>query len=243
MTLREELEPYMFSPGLVSHRKVLPHEKYPKSPNDDPTGNGIMYSCLGLIVANDNGEQVYNWVNDFHFALNCCTLDLGLYMRTPRKPDQQGQDDYLWLAAYHREIAENICWYGENVKGKLLGLPLFKYNFNTEKPGQFSWSAWLGRYPQLVAHFNACAGNDVPKSFAKQWANNMYLSAKKDPKDQDAWLHAWALHRHPPKYDFCERAAQYWRGYVLNEYGSKWAQGIAARCLDPEHPIGLKFIF
>lgn len=252
--LRSEINQYVFSPGLVSHRRLDSWEMNPKTASEDPSGNGVLYTAIYFLTLKKLGALTEEDLARFRATIRQCYKPgtIGLVMRSPRKPDQEGPDDYVGASAVDKYIAQEILTYGVKYPPLLLGFIPIPYVFNTEQERKFTFKAWLGRQVQLIAHWKTCAGRGAGLFSSVWWAVVMWLGTFKDERDNDGWMLSWLLSENTPrckifKWDlgewfFCRWARNYWRVKAQEKFGDR-VQGMAARCLEPGHPIGKYFVF
>jgi hypothetical protein len=242
--IREEIKQYLFSPGLICHRKVNPNEQNPTTASEDPTGNGVLYTALYYVTLAKLGVLTDEDKWRFREVIRQCYSpgNTGLIQRSPRKPDQEGPDDYVGAVAVDKLVAIDVLSYGQNNKAKLFKFISIPYVYNTEHPGIYRLKAHLGRQAQLIAHFKACAGSPAGFVTTIWWAIVITIGAFKDKTDNDGWLLSWLLTENCPDHFLCKWAKNFWRIKARETFGDQ-VQGIAARCLDSDHPIGKYFVF
>lgn len=242
--LRKEINQYVFNPGLVSHRRLDSWEMNPKTASDDPTGNGVLYTAIYFMTLGKLGDLREEDKWRFRETVRQCYKNgsYGLIMRSPRKPDQEGPDDYVAASAVDRAIALDILSYGKNYPAKVLKFIPIPYVFNTEQERVFTFKAWLGRQVQLIAHWRTCAGLRAGFFSSAWWSVVLFIGAFKDKRDNDGWMLSWILAENCPDWFFCRWARNFWRTKAQDVFGAE-VQGMAARCLEPGHPIGRHFVF
>lgn len=107
----------------------------------------------------------------------------------------------------------------------------------------FNDSAWLGRQPQLRAHFLFSA-NMKPGWFTKLWwIGNIIKSSYAKTANQDAWMLSWFLVQVAPKGFLLDKAKAFWYSRREKLFNEKKGQhsAIAANYLNKDHPIAKYF--
>ena len=172
--------------------KDLVYEKYLDanglmSGDGSITGNGLRYTSEYLIGLEKN--RIYDLSDAYQFfpVIDSCMLKTGLFSRTPSKQSaQQGPDDYIALihlgVALKQKYAIWIYEYG--AKNNFIYLN-DSANVKTLK------SAFLGRFPQFLAHLKFAVGKEPTLLERLVWCYNVAFSAKGN--DQDSWVLSWHL--------------------------------------------------
>jgi len=173
-------------------RKDLVFEKYLDanglmSGDGSVTGNGLRYTSEYLLGLERNRIYDLNDAYQFFPVIDSCMVKTGLFRRSPQVGgDQQGPDDYIALISmsvamkqkYHifiYEFAQKNNWIFLNATA----------NVSTLK------SAFLGRFPQFIAHV-LFANKKKPSLWQRIiWAYNVALGPRVG--DQDSWILAWHL--------------------------------------------------
>jgi len=181
MTVLSQYDRYKDDWGLV-HSKVV--KTY------GLTGNAIRYTAEAIYVLKIVGEDPHIFKN----PIISCERIPGLLWRHPAhwSDTQQGPDDYIAYAfAAHvlnePAMAQRVIDYGNETGW------VFK-NGNLKEVSRFS--PWLGRFPQLIAHYYFAAKKNPPRYTVAAWLAVILYSAYRTKKSNyDGWVLAWKLVR------------------------------------------------
>lgn len=175
LDIREAYQAYTNPMGLV--------DNHPK--DDSNSGNCILYHAHYLWVLCQWGIlREVDQVIAYGVIQRALQIEPGLYRRAePGRPycnDQIGPDDLIALASMSligpeaHSFAKDLLQYGRQKPVSLAPWWLkwikFHYVYNNVMPGtllknegtELNFSAWLGRQPQLIAHFQFCAREKFP---------------------------------------------------------------------------------
>jgi hypothetical protein len=120
-------------------------------------------------------------------VLNACRVKQGLYKRSVGDAHQSA-DDYYGLVA---GLYLNNCWYDVHRILNYGRETLWIYN--SKNPGRFSFRAWFGRFPGLIAHITFGAGKRPSAFFRLAWALSVVWATWQKPKNQDAYIQGWCM--------------------------------------------------
>lgn len=239
--LRTDIQLYIDGNGLVAPAII-------QNKQGRASDNGVMFTAEYLIMLIRNKEIDPRYLKEILFKFLACMPSPGLLSRAPGDVDQEGPDDYIGLAAAlgeiqtlpggdiptdtckmtARTIARSVVLYGIEHLGDM----------NNEKPGHWSWGAWLARQPQLTACYLWASG--LPVGFVLQTivALIILFSCKGTPADQaDPRRLGWLLVQiAAPRSLLCRLASKLWyaRLYALYPNGMK---DIAAMYYEKGHPF------
>jgi hypothetical protein len=105
------------------------------------SGNGLLYTAMDVIL-----RDYFTFVDqrtDFQKLVYSCMEHPGLLIRTPQNTyGQESWDDYMGVAAACIVLGET------EIPKMILGYAISHFFF-MNNTGTFSWSAWLGRFPQI----------------------------------------------------------------------------------------------
>lgn len=213
MSLKDEIKPYIDCEGLVS--PSIPQ------PNTPGSNNGVMYTSemIMMLIANKeaNSSDVFYYLN----KINSCMKRDGLLGRHPGGTgDQEGPDDYLAYAAAldliqtvsnqeadefnivrARTMARRIVLYGLEHLG----------NMNNVSPKNWSWTAFLGRQPQLTAAFLWASKISIPAPLRIYVAASIIASAFNKDLGVDSWRLSWLLVQIAKRHSWiCRQASKLW---------------------------------
>jgi hypothetical protein len=254
---RDALNPYQYFYGkdlyLVSHEKVPADRVWPKDASADPSGNGIIYRCMDMLILKQNGWLTGNDVRAFYAMINLCMVkEYGLVQRSPNKHDLQSHDDltFLMYTCKELELSSLIIGIYSYCQKKTRGpwwypLPL-TFVYNTETPGNYytpsGANAWLGRFFNLRAHFKFCMGLKPTVIENLVWNMAVDNSLNSDLDDHTSWLLTFALVNSAPesKKEYKEK----WEAaYVAKFKTEHWMKedGLFANSVQTDHPLGLFF--
>lgn len=210
MVIKEYASNYIDRAGLVSCR-----ETNGDVPSSD---NGILFTAEFMRVLAINGFNNYD--SEFMQVVREC-IKGGILYRAPNHTGQDSIDNHIGLCAGLTQVIQNSKSSGivrEYVAGAYAKLILdygratkvtgpfgikFSYVYNNENPGQWNPSAWLGRFPQMIACLQAVAGEKVDW-WRRIWANGAALwgafcTAKTDTDGKIlSWLMLYVLNTMAP---------------------------------------------
>lgn len=234
----EILEPYRYGGGFFSNRLVQPDEKNPVSGSGEPTGNTVLYTSLACIMLKRLFPKLGSDLMDYAALIYRCYRNgerRGLVCRSPWKKnpgDQVGIDDYTAMVATSELVNKFTLDYGKK----------HYWYFDAEIGGKFSLNKWFGRYPQWIAQVYWASQKKAP-FWTEVWTWFVIgLGMFKRKDNQDGHLLTWLLTESIPARHWLQKQRARWR----RSYSKKWPgqeQGIAARVLEPGHPVGQYFIF
>lgn len=120
-------------------------------------------------------------------------LEYGRAQRVPIGPALEASGR-TWLAKLFGWIHLRFV-YNDRLPGTLLN---FKHGMWYEFPADIeyipNWTAWLGRFPQFVAHLEICARETPPLWRRLWWAASVWQTARFWDKDgTDQWVLSWHL--------------------------------------------------
>lgn len=150
--LKEEIASYTQRDGLISPNK---------NPGIDSTGNGLLYTSLYYILLHKTGQLTCDDRHRFRNIVLSCRAHgsrfYGLLHRSPTKIEEQtGHDDYVGVCTALMLLdLNNIAWLIVNF-GNKRNLLIFKWLYNNLCPIEFTFQAWRGRRPEVVAHMQQC---------------------------------------------------------------------------------------
>lgn len=245
MTIRESYAKYTDPFGLVSG-----------NPNPlESAGNAILFTAQKLWALHNRMLLNQDDVDQFTKSIYSeCQVVPGLYRRNRFTNDQEGPDDLVGLAStslFGTPYAELLLSYGERSFFKW-GPFKFRYYYPNFPPyaAKPNARAWLGRQPQLIAHFQFAAG-ELPPLWRRIWWAVVIATTRllrPDPYaegGQDAWTLSWLLvktyelasHRKAELRSFwCDYALPFW----YRRYKKTWPGGINEvfehYFADPNHP-------
>lgn len=228
MGLRDEIESYRDMDGLVAPKRTFPGQR-------NASGNGILYTAEYFLLLDLRGELLHpKDPADFMAVLLSCQNEPGLFNRSPVHPDQEAPDDYLGLVLASEVLrlpyAMDIWAYGDRNH----------FVYNNVRPGKFTWTAWFGRMPQVVAHFQWCAGFTPALWRRLWWCGAVATAGFRGKGGEDAWILSWLLTRIIEREhvgDSLERMAiKIWRWRLKRAYPGGM-KGVFSRYFGPEHPI------
>jgi hypothetical protein len=251
MSIKETYDEYKDQWGMVQVNK-----------GGAVTQNGPRFTGEYVAALIRHKELDENTKAELRGTLELIEFPEGNLHRFPTSDEQQSVDDTvatLWWSAmvddsfahrwlmrgqesptsYSSDIRfpfENKWWWRKLAFPILKALGIFKYTLHTAHPGQFSFDAWLGRMPQLVAHAKFCAGW-TPSFFEKLWwVAAIVMSAKKGIEDQDGKVLSWFLVKAARgKSWMCDKAIDYW----VKKFKTQSTGGIGqvlANYYDGSHP-------
>lgn len=206
----EEMTSYFGEDGLVMPRKA------------SPSNNGVLYTAIYMMIAERIGEYENIRIPRIADAFNPLIVQPGLIRRSKTCADQEGPDDYVGFLAvahlYYYVWAEEFLAYGWSNYGC----------YNNVDPGQFTWSAFLWRQPQLIAHAKYAA-YERPNVFLRfAWIMTILLAGfRSPPSNTDARTLSWLL-------------IQVWDG---NGFFCKLAVNAWKKRLFRDYPCGMKDVF
>lgn len=121
----------------------------PADVNQPFSDNGVLFTSQYYLLLAHYGCSMPR--EEFYDTMGRTTRD-GNITRWPGNTAQEGPDDYIGLCAASR------CW-GTNHASLIYayGRKHF-WNYNTENPGKFTFTSWLGRQPGLIGFIKYCAG-------------------------------------------------------------------------------------
>lgn len=253
------LEPYQAWYGdsfLISNEKILEeHRKHPKTASEDPTGNGILYLCMHMLILEQNGWLTEDHKRDFKVMLKkCMPKELGLLQRSPWKADLQTHDD-LKAAMYVCDVLDlfnlkaSIYYYcQQRFKGPWYYPFDCKYIYNTETPGLAKTpsgkNAHLGRFLDLRAHFSYCMKKEPSIWERAGWNFTVDQACNKGLKDHTSWLLTYFLTRAMWNDKTQIKTCAAWEQAYVNKFSEEHdlgKDGLFANCLQENHPVGLAF--
>lgn len=221
------------------------------------SGNGLLYTSEMIVGLNDFGLLRDEMRLSLFDTYRDCEIIPGLFRRDPNNTgNQEGPDDYVGIAAASPFIpgnfAKRILTYGQSrrtpIRGlleelkfpnflvTLLGWMKFRYNYNNINPNVMNKGSWLGRQPQLIAHFQFAAG-ETPWYWRKLWWCGAVLSSL-FAKDHDSYILSYLLIRTAEKKSFLARmTAKIWRHYQNKRYPGGISQVIGEYFQNPSHPL------
>jgi hypothetical protein len=169
------------------------------------TTNVEKYTCeMGFITTSDCGNQNQLGSTGLSWALQAlagrpvphahiepilkaCRVKPGLYKRSVGDAPQSADDFYGLVAGLYL----NNCWY-ETYKILTYGRETL-WIYNSAFPGHFTFRAWFGRFPGLIAHITFGAAKR-PNAFLRfAWAASVIWATWQKPKNQDAYIQAWCM--------------------------------------------------
>ena len=152
-----------------------------------PSLNGIRYTVetlIGLLKLEQKAPDIQAGLKT---ALRACeSPKRGVWMRTQdNKGPIQSVDDYTALGTFAKffdhDIAHRILIYGKS----------HLWYFNQHPQKGFDIRGFMGRFPQLIAHWYWGAGI-VPNWFLRlAWCISVLASTRS--KHQDSWVLSWHL--------------------------------------------------
>jgi hypothetical protein len=179
--------------------------------------------------------------------------------------DQEGPDDYVGACAasyfMKTDLAARILAHGRNygaqkydaaledpnhlLRSKVLynllslfGLRKINYVWNSNNPGYFTESAWLGRQQNLVCHMQFAAGENPPLWRKLWWMAAIYSGTKATKDNHDAWILAWLCVRTMNGRSWlCNLVANYWKKKMLEMWPGGMGECLCAYFGNPTHPI------
>lgn len=219
MSFESDYKPYLDKWNLVQ----------PET-NGLTSDNGIRFTAECLMAATREISTELEFILDRVNAINNCQRAgyWGLLVRSPENIEsQEGPDDYYAACAvgylYKRTFAMFIYSYG--VKNNFV--------FNNKTPGQFSWSAWLGRQPALIAHMRHCAGQELSWLDQLAMCIGLYLAARST--DQDGKVLSWFMVRCVKNhYRLIDKAISYWQSKFKQQYPGGVGQ-VLGKYYSPAH--------
>lgn len=171
------------------------------------SGNGILYTAHRVLLLSELGLLTQQEKRRASESLNHCEVENGLIRRSPSNPDQEGPDDQFGALtiSYFTDggaFARRWLKYGRTSGPKFLGdrIPFWfsnvspgeiRYPAHDPKAGNINWSAFMLRFPALIAHAKWAAG-ETPNPFEQlYWAASLL---KRRPKgDQDGWVMSYHM--------------------------------------------------
>lgn len=242
MSIRDDFAAYSIR-GLVSGNR---------SPGV-VSGNALLFSAEKLFVLEQNGELTYQDKLDFINAVKEeCEVRPGLYRRSRDfNSDQEGPDDYVGLTAASAligsDIASSVLEYGKS--HSFPGLPSWVdyYYCNVPNPTTNErFEAYLGRQPQLIAHFQYC-NKERPALWRRLWwavtvaTTGMFSKGLPSaPGNQDAYILSWLLIKgftlSGQKSWLCSLASKLFAHKLKKQWGSM-KNVFACYFQNPDHPI------
>jgi len=218
--LQDEIIPYIDANGFV--QPGLGAESF----------NGVLYTSEYIVLLKRLGQLTPSAQLQWATALTKVTLAPGLIERTPTYNAQEGPDDYIGYLAAGKYInskdAIDVWNYGLTHYGA----------FNNTYPGKWSWTAFLWRQPQLVAHTLYAANKSPGGLLQLVWAGTIALSCWREPItntsdrilawllietwDGKGWLNKWAV--------------KLWSKRLLRDYSGGMTT-VAAIYFGPNHPL------
>jgi len=152
--------------------------------------NGIRFTVEYAAACARLGLLSTDVKNQIFLSIQACEKLPGLYQRHPieHQRSQEGPDDYVAIGLLAKLlgasfIAERLINYGKQ-NG---------FVFNNIHPGKFTLSSWLGRQPQLIAHWYFAAGKKAPLFHRMVWVATILMASRAKREDQDAWILSWML--------------------------------------------------
>ena len=232
----KDLEPYTDRYGLVHTRSVDPTLKEPT------TLNGVCYTgeALALMLSLKSPGIEEGWLQMLA-ALRSCELEPGLYQRLPKKlgvTDQEGPDDYMGALAGFSGIRECRAADDMIAYGKRTG-----FIYNNVNPGKFTFSAFMGRFPQIIGQmYWAAHRKGPPLSTAWAIASILFSLRRHWSKDQDGYrfsalliLTHWNLLPSEQSSAFNAAARLWWN--ALFNMGYDMGEIVGRYIGDPTHPL------
>jgi hypothetical protein len=240
MSLRSEAEEFR-----QPDRLVTPKSEQPGNESQDATGNGWKYWAMLMVQLVRRDQDLPSDRVEFHRLFEeCCPYRLGIPNRSPTKTGEQiAKDDLIaiaWAGKYlDPDIARAVLragrtprffifrWFYKNVEPEKF--PLFKYS---------TWQAWMGRSPEVIAHFHWSAGIQPGLGYRLYQALTFYLSGI-DSADgvTNAYMMADTAFG---QCGFLDRAILSWLNRVNRRWGS--VQGAVSAELQVGHPIALYWL-
>jgi hypothetical protein len=224
--LREEIENYRQPDGLIS-----PDLK----PGPDSTGNGLLYFSLYHILLVRLGLSRPSDLDEFESVVRTCYVPghVGLLRRSPTKTEEQESfDDYVAVMEAARVLNSRVRF--EIYQYGFSSQRLINFIYNNLSPEAFSWKAWLGRNPALVAHFRRCLGL-TPSMFGFTWHyfSIVFSSVYNDSSCLQTWLKLQAA-----KDDsrLMEVEAQIWE-WRLERFWKQGLKSVLEHHLGSEHAL------
>lgn len=199
------------------------------------SGNGLRYTSEYYILKFRYGLFTKEDQTEFSRIVNSCSIQKGLLCRIPGDPGQQGLDDYVAVSTasmiFELFFAEDFKLYG-----------LKNWNvYNNPNPGHFSWRAWFGRFPGLLAHFYY-SSNDVPSWFkTASWTLSVLFCALTAKDSQDEWVlsshliiaYEWSGSRTWIQDQVCH----IWRGKFRKQWGIDGMSKLLEKYFGHKHPL------
>lgn len=239
MAFLDELKDYIDQYGLVQNR--IPNAKGWTS------GNGLLFTGEASIIASALGEWNCVVADRFFHALVLCQVASGVYERIPGNRDQEGPDDYFgigatafylntYCAGHFPNLAAESLAYGRKNPYKWHHIPL-RYYFPNAHQTEFDVSAWMGRFPALIAHLQFAAGEN-PALWKKIWWCVSIMIAHKQPTDnKDARILSWVMiHVMAKRSWLCNKAAAFFYKRLYTQYIGGMKQ-VFSEYFGADHPI------
>jgi hypothetical protein len=157
------------------------------------TGNGVMYTAeYAYLLHTEQYDLGYPEFLKEKFRLiellASCQVMPGLFKRSPTHKTPNAPDDYFGAALSSKYLndgrtASNILSYGRQSWGC----------YNDQAPGVWRWKSWFYRMPQLVAHWQFCAGQRVDLFLLLIWCVSVYRATTRPRKSQDSYRKLWMM--------------------------------------------------
>lgn len=233
--MRADFAQYTDPDGLVSQDI---------NPGINTSGNGLLYTSYYYTYLDMYGVLTDADRQRWTQIVQACRKDgiNGLYNRTPTKTDQEGPDDYygITMSASPRvtetQMASDVFQYGQNN----YVLAVVNWVFNNQNPGQFSFSAWMGRQPQFVAHVEM-AVDRLPEMWRRPvWMLTLLLSKTGNPDGNQEIVLNWPLAANVnPKLFGMRMVAKDWKRRVQRNYANGMKQVFSTYFNNPSHPLAV----
>lgn len=234
------------------------------NPDKQVSGNGIRYTSEWIYALLSEGVISYS---DAHkmatdmFVKCMNTLDpkdkktdpvYGNIKRHPDHFEQEGPDDYIALISILYATGSNMATSMILRHGQLTG-----FWYNTERPfkktkysGKINWSAWMGRFPQLICHmYFSCY--IVPNIFLRiSWGLSILYTALFGKRHADTWVLSWHLVKTIsrignvyPQYPYpvLTLIAKFWQKRMRKIWGEEGVRLALREYFGNGHPLGEYF--
>lgn len=155
------------------------------------SGNGLTYTSAKILTYWRRGMLSDEDRTQFQNTVESCFQEPGLLMRSPAKSgDQEGWDDYVAVMAACKVAAPD---HANTIRNYARA---HGYVMNNERPGTvlkksggLNASAFLGRYPHLIAHMEYATGNSACMVNGLAWG----LHLDERPEDHDGAYLRWMM--------------------------------------------------